>query len=91
MPTISEQAIAKRRKQQPDFIVRARTGPGTRDWTRIGSAWRRDNPNGGEVITVVLSALPITVNNRVTMKLLKAIEPEDTAADEFNAEDPSTD
>jgi uncharacterized protein (DUF736 family) len=47
---------------------------------RIGSAWRREKQDGGEVITVVLSALPLTVNNRVTLKLLRPIEQEDAAA-----------
>jgi hypothetical protein len=82
MPTITERAIAMRRKQLPDYTVRCRTGPRTRDWTRIGSAWERTNAEGKKIVTVVLSALPLTINNRVVLKLLEPLEADEDVPEE---------
>ncbi len=53
----------QRRSQQPDngrpiaFFVRAKTGPGTRDWSPVGVAFARKNNEPG--FTVKLNTLPI--------------------------------
>lgn len=66
-------------KRLPDYTVRARVGPGMKDWMRVGSAWKGETREGNEVITVVLGALPVSINNRVTLKLLIPLEPEEQA------------
>lgn len=52
-----------RRVQQPEkreiaFYVRAKTGPGTRDWSPVGVAFARRNGEPG--FTVKLNTLPIS-------------------------------
>ena len=61
---------ATRRKsdaRQTDFVVRAKTGPGNKEWSTVGSAWKRDN---GEGISVKLNAIPIGEHWRGMLKLL---------------------
>ena len=63
MGTITERAVAAvRRPQQNEkrdvaFYVRAKTGPGTRDWSPVGVAFARRNGEAG--FTVKLNTLPI--------------------------------
>jgi hypothetical protein len=45
-------------KREVDFYVRAKTGPGRRDWTTIGVAFKRRNNEPG--FTVKLNTLPIS-------------------------------
>jgi len=64
MDSITERASANARrgeeKREVDFFVRAKTGPGRRDWTTIGVAFTR---RGGEPgFTVKLNTLPIDKN-----------------------------
>jgi hypothetical protein len=57
--TIAQRALAGRRepeKREVEFVVRAKTGPGTRDWTSIGVAFKRRN---GEGYSIKLNTLPI--------------------------------
>ena len=42
--------------RQPEFVVRAKTGPGRKDWATIGYAWRRDR---GEGFSIKLNTMPI--------------------------------
>lgn len=62
MSSISETAArSARRTQQPEkrdiaFFVRAKTGPGTRDWSPVGVAFERRNGPG---FTIKLNTLPI--------------------------------
>jgi hypothetical protein len=64
MDSISETASRNARrgreedKREIDFFVRAKTGPGRKDWTTIGVAFTR---RGGEPgFTVKLNTLPIS-------------------------------
>ena len=63
MSSISDRAIANRRPQQQAdkrevaFYVRAKTGPGTKDWSPIGVAFARRNDAPG--FTIKLNTLPI--------------------------------
>jgi hypothetical protein len=41
--------------RQPDFVMRAKTGPGRKEWSTVGYAWRRDKGEGG----IVMSGHPI--------------------------------
>lgn len=45
-------------KREVEFYVRAKTGPGKRDWTTIGVAFARRNNEPG--FTVKLNTLPIS-------------------------------
>lgn len=61
--SISEQARPTRRAQQAEkreiaFFVRAKTGPGPRDWSPVGVAFARRNNEPG--FTVKLNTLPIS-------------------------------
>lgn len=58
--TTSEQASARRReddKREVDFVVRAKTGPGRKDWSSVGVAFKRRNDEVG--YTIKLNTLPI--------------------------------
>ena len=44
-------------KREIAFFVRAKTGPGARDWTNIGVAFARKNAQPG--YTVKINALPL--------------------------------
>jgi hypothetical protein len=62
---ISEIAVNSRRGQQPEkrevaFYVRAKTGPGSRDWSPVGVAFTRKNGEPG--LTIKLNTLPIDRN-----------------------------
>jgi hypothetical protein len=63
----STQARRRSESRPPDFVVRAKTGPGSREWSTVGSAWRRDD---GEGFTVKLSAIPIGEYWKGALKLL---------------------
>lgn len=66
MDSISERASANARrgrdeeKRDVDYFVRAKTGPGRKDWTTIGVAFSRRNNEPG--FTVKLNTLPIDKN-----------------------------
>jgi len=47
-------------KREVDYYVRAKTGPGRRDWTTIGVAFTRRNNEPG--FSVKLNTLPIDKN-----------------------------
>ena len=51
----------------PDFVVRAKTGPGYKEWSTVGSAWKRDN---GEGFSIKLNAIPIGEHWKGVLKLL---------------------
>lgn len=53
--------------RQPDYVVRAKTGPGNKEWSTVGSAWKRDN---GEGISVKLHSMPIGPHWNGVLKLL---------------------
>jgi hypothetical protein len=64
MDSMSERAPATARRGREDdrreveFYVRAKTGPGKRDWTTIGVALKRRNNEPG--YSVKLNTLPIS-------------------------------
>ena len=66
MDSISERAPASARrgreeeKREVDFYVRAKTGPGRKDWTTIGVAFKRRNDEPG--FSIKLNTLPIDKN-----------------------------
>ncbi len=66
MDSITERASANARrrrdedKREVDYYVRAKTGPGRKDWTTIGVAFTRRNNEPG--FTVKLNTLPIDKN-----------------------------
>lgn len=76
--SITETAIQRQAKRSesraPDFVVRAKTGPGRREWSSVGSAWKRDN---GEGFTVKLNAIPIGPHWNGVLKLLPPYVEED--------------
>ena len=60
--------------RHPDFVVRAKTGPGHKDWSSVGSAWNRDN---GEGISIKLHSMPIGPHWNGVLKLLPPYVEED--------------
>ena len=73
--------VRRSESRQPDFVVRAKTGPGSREWSTVGSAWKRDN---GEGFTVKLNAMPIGSHWNGVLKILPPYVAEDAteASDE---------
>jgi hypothetical protein len=69
--TSAERPSARKAKEkenrQPDFVVRAKTGPGGKDWSTIGYGWNRDR---GEGLSVKLHSLPIGDDWKGNLKLL---------------------
>jgi len=62
------------------FFVRAKTGPGTRDWSAVGVAFER---RGGEVgYTIKLNTLPIDRNWNGTLVLVPPFEDGDEIREE---------
>ena len=61
------QPTRKKESRPPDYVVRAKTGPGNKEWSSVGSAWNRDN---GEGISVKLNAIPIGEHWKGVLKLL---------------------
>ena len=53
--------------RQPDFVVRAKTGPGRKEWATIGHAWKRENGDG---YSLKLNALPIGDDWKGVLKML---------------------
>jgi uncharacterized protein (DUF736 family) len=45
---------------KPDFIVRARQERNSKLFQTIGAAWRRQDRNGSELISVKLNSVPIS-------------------------------
>ena len=52
---------------QPEFVVRAKTGPGRKEWATIGYAWRRER---GEGFSIKLNTMPIGNHWNGVLKLL---------------------
>lgn len=65
--TTAPTARKKSESRAPDYVVRAKTGPGNKEWSTVGSAWNRDN---GEGISVKLHAIPIGEHWKGVLKLL---------------------
>ena len=84
--SVSEQSAQRKERKsenrQPDFVVRAKTGPGRRDWSTVGSAWNRDN---GEGVSIKLHSIPIGPHWNGVLKLLPpyAADEGDGQADAF--------
>ena len=70
MSTVDKSSQPTRTKSEgrpPDFVVRAKTGPGNKEWSTVGSAWKRDK---GEGFSVKLNAIPIGEHWKGVLKLL---------------------
>ena len=78
----SSRRMREREKREPDFVVRAKTGPSARDWTTLGYAWRRER---GEGFSIKLNALPIGSEWGGVLKLLPPFAEEDDISDEGRA------
>ena len=82
--SVSEYTEPRRQRKatevrHPDFIVRAKTGPGNREWSTVGVAWNRDK---GEGISVKLHSMPIGSHWNGVLKLLPPLSEEDGGGDE---------
>lgn len=66
-------------KREVDFFVRAKTGPGRRDWTTIGVAFARRNNEPG--FTVKLNTLPISKDWDGSLVLVPPFAEEDEVQD----------
>jgi len=79
----SERTVARKPRdkesRQPDFVVRAKTGPGRNDWSTLGYAWARES---GEGFSVKLNAMPIGTTWNGILKLLPPFVSEDDIPDE---------
>ena len=47
------------RGDKPDYVVRARQERNSRFSQTIGAAWKREDKNGNELISVKLNSVPI--------------------------------
>ena len=65
--TATQATRKKSESRPPDYVVRAKTGPGNKEWSTVGSAWKRDNGDG---ISVKLNAIPIGEHWKGILKLL---------------------
>ena len=70
----SSRKAREKEPRQPDFVVRAKTGPGRKDWATLGYAWARENGGG---FSVKLNALPIGNEWGGVLKLLPPYADED--------------
>ena len=77
---VKEPTRRKSEGRPPDFVVRAKTGPGNKEWSTVGSAWKRDN---GEGFSVKLNAIPIGEHWKGVLKLLPPYS--DDAGDDSDA------
>ena len=77
---VKEPTRRKFEGRPPDFVVRAKTGPGNKEWSTVGSAWKRDN---GEGFSVKLNAIPIGEHWKGVLKLLPPYS--DDAGDDSDA------
>jgi hypothetical protein len=76
-----QQRERKQESRQPDYVVRAKTGPGRKEWATIGYAWKRDR---GEGFSVKLNTMPIGSDWNGVLKLLPPYVDED--ADDASGE-----
>jgi len=69
--SVTERSSLRQRERgearQPEFVVRAKTGPGRKDWATIGYAWRRES---GEGFSIKLNTMPIGNYWNGVLKLL---------------------
>ena len=69
--SVTEKSSQRQRKtddsRQPDFVVRAKTGPGHKEWATIGYAWKRER---GEGFSIKLNTMPIGNHWNGVLKLL---------------------
>ena len=63
----SQRQRGKDDSRQPDFVVRAKTGPGHKEWATIGYAWKRER---GEGFSIKLNTMPIGNHWNGVLKLL---------------------
>jgi hypothetical protein len=68
---------ARQEPRQPDFVVRAKTGPGNKDWATLGFAWRRES---GEGFSIKLNTMPIGNHWNGVLKLLPPFEDDEDDA-----------
>ena len=85
MSSISERARAKPRdeKREVAFYVRAKTGPGPRDWSPVGVAFERKNGEPG--YTIKLNTLPIDRNWNGSLVLVPPFAADDEIRDDDQA------
>lgn len=76
--TTTQGTRRKSESRQPDYVVRAKTGPGNKEWSTVGSAWNRDNGAG---ISVKLNAIPIGEHWKGVLKLLPPYAEDDAGSD----------
>jgi hypothetical protein len=76
--SVTERSSQRREQKtdanQPDFVVRAKTGPGRKEWATIGYAWRREH---GEGFSIKLNTMPIGNHWNGVLKLLPPYADED--------------
>lgn len=58
--------------RKPDYVVRAKSGPGNKDYSTIGFAWNRDD--GG--FSVKLHSIPIGDHWNGVLKVLPPLQAE---------------
>lgn len=73
--TTSRNARRGEEKREIDFFVRAKTGPGRRDWSNIGVAFSRRNGEPG--FSIKLNTLPISRDWEGTLVLVPPYVAED--------------
>lgn len=85
MTMISDRAAVRRPPQERErreiaFYVRAKTGPGSRDWSPVGVAFARKNSEPG--FTIKLNTLPISGWNGALVLVPPFVEESDVVEDD---------
>ena len=62
-------------KKLPDFVARARQAPGSDFYLTIGAAWKKENGNGEEFVSVKLNNLPVGFDG--SFLLMKPLPPKE--------------
>ena len=83
MSSTANEAPRERRERrsdgrQPDYVVRAKTGPGRKEWATIGYAWKRES---GEGFSVKLNTMPLGNHWNGVLKLLPPYAEEEGDSD----------
>jgi hypothetical protein len=83
MSSVSQRAAGRpqqNEKREVAFYVRAKTGPGPRDWSAVGVAFARKNSEPG--FTIKLNTLPIGEWNGALVLVPPFVNDEEPIADE---------
>ena len=72
--SVTRRPDRRQEPRQPEFVVRAKTGPGNKEWATVGYAWKREH---GEGFSIKLNTMPIGPHWNGVLKLLPPLADDD--------------